>query len=293
MQTNPEFLSSYGLQCNGHYGQDMETVELDRLSFVVQQVVDILLEKSQNNYEHLHTVDLIINSLLEYLQRLRASIPLESVVPPPKLSVEIVLLYGLSKLYIREEPHVSIGLKMLLPLLAQLRADDKVVGQTERNLGLGSGFEFDPLGAVGTGQNDLLGAVVEGSSEGIVSAPSAVEHPRSADAAADSGSVVPEEIGDTVGAAAASSMTYVNVDGALPAQGTGVGVGEDIYGESFSLFPATDYDKEFARKELEGLERSKHDSQTFLLRQRLRVAEELTHIGMYELFVYFSILMYF
>jgi hypothetical protein len=272
----------------------METVELDRLSFVVQQVVDILLEKSQNNYEHLHTVDLIINSLLEYLQRLRASIPLDSVVPPPKLSVEIVLLYGLSKLYIREEPHVSIGLKMLLPLLAQLRADDKVVGQTERNLGLGSGVEFDPLGAIGEEQNDLLGTDVEGSSsEFMATSTSGVEDPRSVDAAADSGSLVPEEIDGTAGAASASSATAtttgdvdgdaagdVNADGALPALGTGVG--EDIYGDSFSLLPATDYDKEFARKELEGLERSKHDSQTFLLRQRLRVAEELTHIGMYD-----------
>jgi hypothetical protein len=271
----------------------METVELDRLSFVVQQVVDILLEKSQNNYEHLHTVDLIINSLLEYLQRLRASIPLDSVVPPPKLSVEIVLLYGLSKLYIREEPHVSIGLKMLLPLLAQLRADDKVVGQTERNQGLGSVVEFDPLGAIGAEQNDLLGTDVEGSSsEVMASSPSGVEDPRSVDTAADSGSLVPEEIDGTAASASSATATTtgdadgdaaagdINADSALPALGTGVG--EDIYGESFSLLPASDYDKEFARKELEGLERSKHDSQTFLLRQRLRVAEELTHIGMYD-----------
>lgn len=279
----------------------METVELDRLSFVVQQVVDILLEKSQNNYEHLHTVDLIINSLLEYLQRLRASIPLESVMPPPKLSVEIVLLYGLSKLYIREEPHVSIGLKMLLPLLAQLRADDKVVGQTERNQGLGSGVEFDSSGAIGTEQNDVLG--VEGSSsEVMASASSGVEDPRSVDATADSGPLVPhtdsgqdEDNTAVAGAGAASSETTTttadadaNADSAVPAQGMGVGsgvgagVGEDIYGDSLSLLPATDYDKEFAKKELEGLERSKHDSQTFLLRQRLRIAEELTHIGAYE-----------
>ena len=124
---SPQLLSSYGLANNGHYGQDLETVELDRLSFVIQQAVDILLEKSQNNFEHLHTVEIIINSLLEYFQRLRSSIPLGSVIQSPKLSVEIVLLYGLSKLYIREEPHISIGLKMLLPLLAQLRADDKII----------------------------------------------------------------------------------------------------------------------------------------------------------------------
>jgi hypothetical protein len=281
----------------------METVELDRLSFVVQQVVDILLEKSQNNYEHLHTVDLIINSLLEYLQRLRASIPLESVMPPPKLSVEIVLLYGLSKLYIREEPHVSIGLKMLLPLLAQLRADDKVVGQTERNQGLGSGVEFDSSGAIGTEQNDVLG-VKGSSSEVMASASSGVEDPRSVDATADSGPLVPhtdsgqdEDNTAVAGAGAASSETATttadadanaNADSAVSALGMGVGsgvgagVGEDTYGDSLSLLPATDYDKEFAKKELEGLERSKHDSQTFLLRQRLRIAEELTHIGAYE-----------
>ena len=264
----------------------MGTVELDRLSFVVQQVVDILLEKSQNNYEHLHTVDLIINSLLEYLQRLRASIPLESVVPHPKLSVEIVLLYGLSKLYIREEPHVSIGLKMLLPLLAQLRADDKVVNQAERNQGLGSGTGPDSIESIGTEKNNLLGTEGTDSAEGIsssevvASASLGMEDPGSVDADDTShtapgadGSVSDVALSGTTATAATDSDS--NGDSAPPV------LGDDICSDSFALLPASDYDKEFARKELEGLERCKHDSQTFLLRQRLRVAEELTHIGAY------------
>ena len=100
-------------------------MEFDRLSFVLQQVIDILLEKSLTNNEHLLTIDIIINSLLQYLQRLQSEIPMGSVITPPKLSVEIALLYGLSKLYVREEPSVTTGLKMILPLLAKLRADDK------------------------------------------------------------------------------------------------------------------------------------------------------------------------
>ena len=100
---------------------------MDRLSFVIQQVSDILLEKSLINFEHLHTVEIVMNSFLQYLQRLKSSIPLGSVITPPKMSMEIGLLYGLSKLYVRLEPHVSTGLKILMPLLAKLRSDDKLI----------------------------------------------------------------------------------------------------------------------------------------------------------------------
>ena len=53
----------------------------------------------------------------------------------------------------------------------------------------------------------------------------------------------------------------------------------DKNNENDNLFPTLDYDKKLLEKELEGAERSEHDSQTFLLRQRLRIAEELTHLG--------------
>ena len=126
-QVDQSFLNIYYIVGTDHYGQDLETVEMDRLSFVIQRVSDILLEKTVINYEHLHTVEIIMNSFLQYLQRLKSSIPLGSVMTPPKMSMEITLLYGLSKLYVRSEPHVSVGLKILMPLLAKLRSEDKLI----------------------------------------------------------------------------------------------------------------------------------------------------------------------
>lgn len=360
-------LSSYGLANNGHYGQDLETVELDRLSFVIQQAVDILLEKSQNNFEHLHTVEIIINSLLEYFQRLRSSIPLGSVIQSPKLSVEIVLLYGLSKLYIREEPHISIGLKMLLPLLAQLRADDKILLEgsvdldSNRDCFSAAGPDLSKLDYVEYNFGELDGAAINisdalaaqpgvekdgnlevticGDSTGIDPGPvSAVS--TSSTYGSTSSAVTGLPYGDeNYGDIDDSELIPLDLqplayDGEEHGQGhghgedgdgdTGIGQGErkvegdgigdeekegvddieliplafdnqnegehiDPYsGDTDALFPPSEEDMKREQKEVEGLESSAQDSQTFLLRQRLRIAEELTRIGMLFYVILFS-----
>ena len=345
-QLSPQLLSSYGLANNGHYGQDLETVELDRLSFVIQQAVDILLEKSQNNFEHLHTVEIIINSLLEYFQRLRSSIPLGSVIQSPKLSVEIVLLYGLSKLYIREEPHISIGLKMLLPLLAQLRADDKVILEgsvdidSNRECFSAAGPDLSKLDDVVETISELDGAIIDytdsstlhgdgnlqisvnnndgnrvsGDSSGVqyTAVSTGSNYGTSSSAlpgqrynsdrfpAIDDSELIPLDL---------EPLAYVGEGGEGEVRDGGVGKGEkekegegvdeidlipltfdgentvddtDPYGgDTDALFPPSEEDKKREQKEVEGLERSAQDSQTFLLRQRLRIAEELTRIGIY------------
>jgi hypothetical protein len=356
LQLSPQLLSSYGLANNGHYGQDLETVELDRLSFVIQQAVDILLEKSQNNFEHLHTVEIIINSLLEYFQRLRSSIPLGSVIQSPKLSVEIVLLYGLSKLYIREEPHISIGLKMLLPLLAQLRADDKILLEgsvdldSNRDCFSAAGPDLSKLDDVDHNFRALDGTIMNIDDTSVVQ--QGVEK---------DGNLGVTSGGDSIGAdsgpvsAVGTSSTYGSTSSAIPGlpygaedygdiddselipldlqplaydgeeHGQGQGHGEDVdagiekgerkgegdgigdeekegvdeieliplafdnqnegehidpySGDTDALFPPSEEDMKREQKEVEGLERSAQDSQTFLLRQRLRIAEELTRIG--------------
>ena len=356
-QLSPQLLSSYGLANNGHYGQDLETVELDRLSFVIQQAVDILLEKSQNNFEHLHTVEIIINSLLEYFQRLRSSIPLGSVIQSPKLSVEIVLLYGLSKLYIREEPHISIGLKMLLPLLAQLRADDKIL--LERSVDLDSnrdcfsaaGPDLSKLDDVDHNFRELDGTIMDIDDTSAVQQGIEKDGNLGATSSGDSTRVDPGPV-----SAVSTSSTYGSTSSAIPGlpygavdygdiddselipldlqplaydgegHGQGHGHGEDVdageekgerkgegegkgdeekegvdeieliplafdnqnegehidpySGDTDALFPPSEEDMKREQKEVEGLERSAQDSQTFLLRQRLRIAEELTRIGM-------------
>ena len=161
-QVDQTFLNIYYIVGTDHYGQDLETVEMDRLSFVIQRVSDILLEKTVINYEHLHTVEIVMNSFLQYLQRLKSSIPLGSVITPPKMSMEIALLYGLSKLYVRSEPHVSMGLKILMPLLAKLRSEDKfinlnkldIVINNENNLN-----ETDPGSIIPSNSNSNLNSV--------------------------------------------------------------------------------------------------------------------------------------
>ena len=45
-QVDQSFLNIYYIVGTDHYGQDLETVEMDRLSFVIQRVSDILLEKT-------------------------------------------------------------------------------------------------------------------------------------------------------------------------------------------------------------------------------------------------------
>lgn len=348
-QLSPQLLSTYGLANNGHYGQDLETVELDRLSFVIQQAVDILLEKSQNNFEHLHTVEIIINSLLEYFQRLRSSIPLGSVIQSPKLSVEIVLLYGLSKLYIREEPHISIGLKMLLPLLAQLRADDKVILEgsvdldSNRECFSAAGPDLSKLDDVVDTISALDGTIIDYTDTSALHGDGNLQMSVNN----NDGNAISGDSSGGQHTAVSTSSTFGTSSSALPGQrcndngfpaiddselipldleplayvGEGEGEGRDegiggggwkgekekvgegvdeidlipltfdgentvddtdpYGGDTDALFPPSEEDKKRERKEVEGLERSAQDSQTFLLRQRLRIAEELTRIGIY------------
>ena len=334
-------LSSYCLANNGHYGQDLETVELDRLSFVIQQAVDILLEKSQSNFEHLHTVEIIINSLLEYFQRLRSSIPLGSVIQSPKLSVEIVLLYGLSKLYIREEPHISIGLKMLLPLLAQLRADDKVILEgnldqdSNRDCFSAAGPDLSKLDDVVDNIRELDGTIIDHSEASTLHGdgnPQITSNNNNNDDNCGSGhtAVCISSTYGTASSALPDNDGFPDIDDselipldleplAYVGEGEGHGKGvdggdgesngekemekevldeieliplafevenaeenDDPYGgDTDALFPPNEEDMKREQKEVEGLERSAQDSQTFLLRQRLRIAEELTRIGIY------------
>jgi hypothetical protein len=250
-QTNIIFLNIYQLQREDHHGQDLETVELDRLTFVIQQVADILLEKSITNSDHLHTVNLVVNSLLEYYQRLHASIPVESFVALPKLSTEIILLYSLSKLYLRKEPHVGVGLKMIMPVLAQLRADDAIL-----NSDYAAGVEdSDDVTDVDTNMSPGDQGI---ESANITNPVTDIDHM----------AVVADSSVEIAGVG--KSYTTSNV--------------EEL---SNIIKPkekaALSLEKQLELKEKEEEENSMRESEIFLLKQRLRVADELCNLGMHSM----------
>ena len=284
---------------------------------------------------------------------MRSSIPLGSVIQSPKLSVEIVLLYGLSKLYIREEPHISIGLKMLLPLLAQLRADDKILLEgsvdldSNRDCFSAAGPDLSKLDDVDHNFRELdcalmniddTSAVQQGvEKDGNLGAISGIDS-----TGVDPGPLSAVSTSSTYGSTSSGitglpygAEDYGDIDDSelipldlqpLAYDGEGHGHGHDVDagiekgerngegegkgdeekegvdeieliplafdnqneeehidpygGDTDALFPLSEEDMKREQKEVEGLERSAQDSQTFLLRQRLRIAEELTRIGM-------------
>lgn len=304
-------MNNYYISGTDHYGQDLEIVEIDRLSFVIQQVIDILLEKSLINNEHLNSIEIVINSFINYLQRLQSSIPLGSVISAPKMSVEIILLYGLSKLYVRSEPHVSIGLKILLPLLAKLRVEDNLLNskKLETSLGIQSIVDELDLGSTipsdfskpcdiadGVSANENGAEVDENSMEVYESIDAEIENvneqrSEKIDRDTEKEKEIEKriEVNSEEGKGRKQEEDEKEVEGE-PKEGEGEKDGtreKEEYGpEEVGKSVSSGEDKRTIDKQMEKKEREeeeemkiKQEGQIFILRQRLRIAEELTHIG--------------
>lgn len=248
-------------------------------------MTDILLEKSQTNGEHLYTIEIIINSLLQYLQRLQVSIPLGSLISPPKLSVEIALLYGLSKLYTREEGNVTTGLKMILPLLSKLRADDLIIKENddlkarkdkENEVNMGEGNRGDLL-LLDSGKNDdQIGDNDSGEKNDKSIDDDNEDDNSSSSSSSSSGGIsginndknkendTEDKLlstADTTDTTLSETLTPITPTPPVPP------------------VPRLSYERQQEIRAEEEEEKVALESRVFFLKQRLRIAEELTVIG--------------
>jgi hypothetical protein len=197
----------------------------------------------------------VINSLLEYYQRLHASIPVESFIAPPKLSTEIILLYSLSKLYLRKEPHVGVGLKMIMPVLAQLRADDAILNSDYE----ATVEESNNVTDIDTNIRPEEDTCVE--SANITDPDTDIDHM----------AVVADKSVETAVDGVASTLAS--------AEDSNLSSGKTKSKEK----PALSLEKQLELKEKEEEENSIRESERFLLKQRLRVADELCNLGMHSM----------